>query len=197
MADFIIHKSNNYKVIIASKLSDIFIHELSPFAKFFGVSFEIDKQYIYGHITKEKQPPSYITNELFSLSIELDKKKKTLEEELEYKDWIFANKISSNFNLNETDIGIYRPLELNYDKLRVAFDKGCFRGQEIIARMKYLGVDRRKFINIISQEKISESKNLKILGEILNYKGYCVANAIIKKDSIKEYNIKNPETLIF
>ena len=44
MADFMIHKSNNYKVIITSKLSDIFIHELSPFAKFFGASFEIDKQ---------------------------------------------------------------------------------------------------------------------------------------------------------
>ena len=48
------------------------------------------------------------------------------------------------------DVALYRPLELNYDKLRVSFTKGCFRGQEIIARMHYLGVNRRTFCTVIN-----------------------------------------------
>ena len=48
--------------------------------------------------------------------------------------------------LEGLDFNKYRPNELNYDKTRVSFTKGCFRGQEIVARVHYLGVNRREFV---------------------------------------------------
>jgi hypothetical protein len=42
MAGFIIHKSNDYKILLDETLIDIFIDELSPFAKFFDVTFSIE-----------------------------------------------------------------------------------------------------------------------------------------------------------
>ena len=116
-------------------------------------------------------------------------------------DWIVANKLALNIDLNLNDIGKYRPLEINYDKNRVAFDKGCFRGQEIIARMKYLGVDRRKFVTIISPEAISlesikENKNFKVIGEILRYKDLYIFSSLIKRDFLDEFSSNNPSVVI-
>ena len=63
--------------------------------------------------------------------------------------WNAANKILGILHLDKSDSGKFRPLEINFDKHRVSFEKGCFRGQEIVARMKYLGIDRRKFCTFI------------------------------------------------
>ena len=98
--------------------------------------------------------------------------------------------------MNLNDIGKYRPLEINYDKNRVAFDKGCFRGQEIIARMKYLGVDRRKFVTIISPEAVKENKNFKVIGETLRYKDFYIFSSSIKRDFLDEFSSNNPSVVI-
>jgi len=98
--------------------------------------------------------------------------------------------------LNLNYIGKYRPLEINYEKNRVAFDKGCFRGQEIIARMKYLGVDRRKFVTVISPEAIKENKNLKVIGETLRYKDFYIFSSSIKRDFLDELSSSNPSIVI-
>ena len=101
-----------------------------------------------------------------------------------------------NFDLRKDDIGKFRPLEINYDKTRVAFDKGCFRGQEIIARMKYLGVNRRKFVTIISSDFIKESKNLRIIGEITKYKNFYIFNSLMNRDFFEEFALSYPEAEI-
>lgn len=42
--------------------------------------------------------------------------------------------------VNTETTGLFTPHDLNYPQLgAVSFDKGCYRGQEIIARMQYLG----------------------------------------------------------
>ena len=51
MAGFIIHKSKNYKILIDETLVNIFIDELSPFAKFFGATFSVEDGFVHGHIT--------------------------------------------------------------------------------------------------------------------------------------------------
>ena len=55
MAGFVIHKSENYKILIDRLLLDVFINELSPFAKFFGVTFTQEKGLIYGNISFNEQ----------------------------------------------------------------------------------------------------------------------------------------------
>lgn len=194
IAGFMIHKSENYKILIDQWLVDVFISELSPFAKFFNVTFTQESGLIFGNVSFEKQDKAFFSNEVYSLSITLEKN--DLTETLSKDDWVAANKLALNFDLGKNDIGKFRPLEINYDKTRVSFDKGCFRGQEIIARMKYLGVDRRKFVTIVNSNLIEESKNLKIIGETLKYKNFYIFNSSINRDFFDEFASNHPEAKI-
>ena len=196
MAAFVIHKLKNYKILIDEALVNIFIDELSPFAKFFDATFSVEDGFVHGHITPDKNEKAFFSNDIFSLSVSLEKEILVDDQSLFINDWIVANKLALNLDLNLDDIGKYRPLEINFDKNRVAFDKGCFRGQEIIARMKYLGVDRRKFVTIISPEAIKENKNFKIIGETLRYKGFYIFSSSIKRDFLDEFSLKNPSAVI-
>ena len=83
------------------------------------------------------------------------------------------------------DVGLYRPLELNYDKLRVSYTKGCFRGQEIIARMHYLGVNRRTFCTVIEDTNHPIELDIKITGDRISYKNYDIYNCYIE-NTVKE-----------
>jgi len=59
--------------------------------------------------------------------------------------------------------GKFTPHELNYHELGfISFTKGCYKGQEIIARMQYLGKLKKKLTHIISPS--SET----IEGEVVN-----------------------------
>ena len=196
MAGFVIHKSKNYKIIIDDALVDTFIDELNPFAKFFGVTFSVSNSFVHGHITPDKKDKAFFSNDIFSLSLSLEKEICVNNHALLKNDWIVANRLALNFDLSIDDVGKYRPLEINYDKSRVAFDKGCFRGQEIIARMKYLGVDRRKFVTIVNTNLIEESKNLKIIGETLKYKNFYIFNSSINRDFFDELASNHPEAKI-
>ena len=196
MAGFIIHKLKNYKILIDETLVNIFIDELSPFAKFFGVTFSVEDSFAYGHITPDKNEKAFFSNDIFSLSVSLEKEILINDRSLFMNDWIVANKLALNLDLNLNDIGKYRPLEINYDKNRVAFGKGCFRGQEIIARMKYLGINRRKFVTIISPEAIKENKNFKVIGETLRYKDFYIFSSLIKRDFLDEFSSNNPNAVI-
>ena len=118
--------------------------------------------------------------------------KKDITKTISLKEWSAANMILGNFYLSKNQAGKYRPLEINYDIQRVSFDKGCFRGQEIIARMKYLGVDRRRFCTIISKTEIKEEKNLKIIGESIKIKDSFICLSIIKKDSLEALKHEDP-----
>jgi len=184
MADFLLSKSSNkYKIIINRELVDTLIDELTPFAKFFSVTFLEKTNYVRASVESEPFGKSiFLKSNTFALSVEIEDDKKDITNTISLKEWSAANMMLGNFYLSKNEIGKYRPLEINYDIQRVSFDKGCFRGQEIIARMKYLGVDRRKFCTIISKSEIKEEKHLKIIGESIKLKDSFIYLSLIKKD---------------
>ena len=161
----------------------IFIDELKPFAQFSSIKFEEVTQKIIGSITDQKNSNGVFGfNSEYGLKIELKPLNFNLNDQINSEDWVVANKLQGILFLEEQDVGKYRPLEINFDKLRVSFDKGCYRGQEIVARMKYLGIDRRKFCTFITQDMFDESLDIKILGEIIRVGDKKIFNAIVKKD---------------
>jgi folate-binding protein YgfZ len=184
MADFLLSKSSNkYKIIINRELVDTLIDELTPFAKFFSVTFLEKTNYVRASVESEPFGKSiFLKSNTFALSVEIEDDKKDITNTISLKEWSAANMMLGNFYLSKNEIGKYRPLEINYDIQRVSFDKGCFRGQEIIARMKYLGVDRRRFCTIISKSEIKEEKHLKIIGESIKLKDSFIYLSLIKKD---------------
>ena len=230
LADFIIIKKNEkYKFIVSKTESvdeigypeptdpalipvdrkwgvdHILIRELTPFAKFSNVKFKKTDEVVIGSISpKNNSEEPFLSNDYCQLSININTDLNTFEDSISAPQWEAANKILGNLMLrfpHETEK--FRPLEINYDKLRVSFDKGCYRGQEIVARMKYLGVDRRKFCTFITEEHFirdmrpepiidqdSKSRNKKKLFKPvgsyvwLDDMNVCIFNAIVKKDDL-------------
>ena len=70
--------------------------------------------------------------------------------------------------------------------MRVSFDKGCYKGQEIVARMKYLGVDRRKFCTFITKKSFKSHEDIKIAGELIELDSIRIFNGIIRRDSLPD-----------
>tara|TARA_B100001939_G_C16804480_1_gene557155 strand:- start:80 stop:868 length:789 start_codon:yes stop_codon:yes gene_type:complete len=187
IADFIVNKSNDeYRFIINDALKTILIDELSPFIKLHRVEIKETNNIVIGNIsTKGNLEYSYCSNKNINLSISVEDHDFKYKDSISIQNWHAANKILRNYFMQPEDIAKFRPVEINYDNLRVSFDKGCYRGQEIVARMKYLGIDRRRFCTIISNSKF-KNEGIKVIGPIITINNLSIFNAIIKRDEIEQ-----------
>jgi len=190
IADVIVYKQEDvFKMILDKSLVEVFINELNPFAKFFSTKFDLSNDKVIGRVSKkDNSESSYCSNSAFQLTIELNKEDIKHKDTISYDKWAAANILLGIFFLKKEDSAKYRPLEINYDKLRVSFEKGCYRGQEIVARMKYLGVDRRKFCTFITSDVFEHIADIKILGKPIIIDDKKIFNGIIKKDQLDQLN---------
>ena len=195
MSDFyIVKQKDTFKIVISKDQKNIFIEELKPFIKFYNCEFVESSEYVFGHITFKKDKTKTgmmktLENKEIKLCISLHASKID-ESRISNYSWDVANAILNNYSMLAEDLGKFRPLELNYDNLRVSFEKGCFRGQEIIARMKYLGVSRRKFITVIADDKYINEKEIGLIGKPIFINNKKVFHAMIKT-SFEEELTKN------
>ena len=65
------------------------------------------------------------------------------------------------FDINEKMSGKFRVNELGYDLNKyISYEKGCYRGQEIIARLTYLGKKAKKVVVFDrNYQEIRDSEN--------------------------------------
>ena len=195
MSDFyIVKQKDTFKIVISKDQKIIFIEELKPFIKFYNCEFVESSEYVFGHITFKKDKTKTgmmktLENKEIKLYISLHASRID-ESKISNYSWGVANAILNNYSMLAEDLGKFRPLELNYDNLRVSFEKGCFRGQEIIARMKYLGVSRRKFITVIADDKYINEKEIGLIGKPIFINNKKVFHAMIKT-SFEEELTKN------
>ena len=89
----------------------------------------------------------------------------------------------------EIEINATLPLEINLDLLGgISFEKGCFIGQEVTARIKYKGLVKRKYVPVHFKNKNFSFSNLdkidnKILLKTQNI-GEVIALSLDKEDDI-------------
>ncbi len=88
-----------------------------------------------------------------------------LDPDLKMSDWAFNRKFLGDHQINFEEKGKYRPHELGQHITRVSFKKGCFKGQEIIARMEYLGKLKKETRLIVYTNK-DEISQYKIIGKV-------------------------------
>ncbi len=126
------------------------------------------------------------------------------------KDWKLLDQALGLYRLQVEDSGLYTPQELNYDQLgHISFTKGCYTGQEIVARMHYLGKAKKRLyvLQITADTKpekdmlISTTEN-KAVGKIIDvavladnkYQVLAIGNESIKQplliDKITNADIK-------
>ena len=134
-----------YYVLVKDEVSAILMSELKKFGQFFDCSIEKEKKDILGQ----------------EINGELKKLFGRKDAGLDSAGWDEICMLNLCFDINEEMSGKFRINELGYDMNKyVSYDKGCYRGQEIIARLTYLGKKTKKVIVFDSNlQEITDSNN--------------------------------------
>ncbi len=152
----VILHDEHFNILVKDEVCSILKNELIKFSKFFDCSIGERKINIYG---QERNG-------------ELKKFVGTKDTNLDSKDWDEACILGFCFDMNMEVSGKFRVNELGYDLGKyISYDKGCYRGQEIIARLTYLGKKSKKAVIFDSDFKeIMNSENRPIGKKIYSFK---------------------------
>jgi len=112
-----------------------------------------------------------------SENLSLQTTRKVLSTDGKKDDWEFAciNDKLPEIYLNLSEKFVPQALNLDINNFGVSFTKGCYPGQEVVARMHYLGKSKRRLFIFNSNFKIkigdslnvNDSKSLKSSGQII------------------------------
>ena len=161
----VIFDQNKWLIIIENTLKNIFLNEMTKFLPFYKVSAELLDSKVIGFTRKKGQamlPNEHLilNSDIAYLSLSIDKNNQSQDnlDILSIENWAINKKIMGDHHIELKETGKYRPHELGQHNTRVSFNKGCFKGQEIIARMEYLGKLKKETRLIIhaNQEEVSE-----------------------------------------
>ena len=161
----VIFDQNKWLIIIENGLKDIFLNEITKFLPFYKVSAEPLSSKVIGFTRKKGQamlPNEHLvlSSDIAYLSLSIDKNNKSQDnlDILSTENWAINRKIMGDHQIELEETGKYRPHELGQHNTRVSFTKGCFKGQEIIARMEYLKKIKKETRLIVhsNQKEVSE-----------------------------------------
>ena len=118
--------------------------------------------------------------------------------------WNLDEILCRNVEISKENIGKFTPHELNYDvNNRIDFEKGCYTGQEVVARMQYrsknlprLKVAESSDLNITEEMTLTNSQDRKIgnLVKVVNLEKKSVCLISAKKKNYLENSFKVKET---
>jgi len=75
--------------------------------------------------------------------------------------------LMGQFLFDYQDVGKHRPHDVGMNESHVSFSKGCFRGQEVIARTEHLSKKKKEIISIKAEDEANiKSKKIKTLKEV-------------------------------
>lgn len=117
--------------------------------------------------------------------VQLQDVSKTHQENTDY-DWHLANIKAGVATIYPQTTELFTPHMLNYPQLgAVSFDKGCYLGQEIIARTQYLGKTKRELKQINITAENSPNPGDKFFDENNVESGIIVDAAQISPDQVE------------
>ena len=127
----VVIKNDGFVILLRKDVATLLVSELEKFSKFYDCTIKIVNQAIYGKKT----------NNIFTKGIG------HLESNHNELDWETETMQNFCFDISGAYSEKYRLNEIGYDTERyVSYEKGCYRGQEIIARLKYLGKITKKAV---------------------------------------------------
>ena len=184
----IIFDQNKWLIIIEKTLKDVFLKEMSKFLPFYKVSVELITAKVIGFTRKKDQamlPNEHLilSSDLASLSLLIDGNDEYSNDldAISFDNWSINRKIMGDHLIQLEETGKYRPHELGQHNTRVSFNKGCFKGQEIIARMEYLG-KLKKETRLIIHSNRNEVSEFIVIGQSYLYKETIFSSCLGKID---------------
>lgn len=130
---------------------------------------------------------------------------KNLFEPIEEKaQWNLDEILNRNVEISKENIGKFTPHELNYDvNNRIDFEKGCYTGQEVVARMQYrsknlprLNIAESSDLSITEKMTLTNTEDKKIgnLVKVINLENKSVCLISAKEKNYLEKSLKVKET---
>ena len=161
-----ISNENGFEIFIDESGLGILLEELKKFIKFYSLEMEISsKEVFYEFFQKNNHTDDIFSNN--TLMCDIGFKANNNEEFLTKEEFELNILLMGKFLFNYEDVSKYRPHDIGMNKSHVSFLKGCFRGQEVIARTEHLSKKRKEIIPIkLEDEESIDSKKIKTLKEI-------------------------------
>jgi len=131
-----------------------------------------EKVYQYGLI-KENNKKSYKINE--NLSFLTTRELLTGYQDNSHWEMACINESLPEIYLNISEKYIPQALNLDINEFGVSFTKGCYPGQEVVARMHYLGKPKRRLFRFVSNVEVligdsldvENSESIKSSGQVI------------------------------
>ncbi|MDC0239823.1 folate-binding protein YgfZ [Candidatus Thioglobus sp.] len=172
---------------------------------------DVTEQYLQIGVIGKSQKDSLTINEQLSLILAEPKNLSKFDlTSQEYWDKACIDSFLPEVNITSTETYIPQMLNLDINEFGVNFSKGCFPGQEVVARLHYLGKAKRRLFAFKSDSPLSlgdtlhcaESKSVKASGNVVSQVKfgsdfYCLATLEVEnKDNRITINNDQGPTLI-
>ena len=165
-AEFLISNENGLEIFVDESSFNVLFEELNKFIKFYRLEMKISSREIFYKFFQNNDNLEYVfsNNKLFcDIGLRASKDEKLLTEE-EFKLNIL---LLGQFLFSHQDVNKYRPHDIGMNITHVSFLKGCFRGQEVIARTEHLSKKKKVITPIKYEDEVSiNPKKIKTLKEI-------------------------------
>ncbi len=198
LAVFIVWQHNNsIYLLIENSVKESVIKRLRMYVMRSKVLFEEVAAHICGDFTEQgplfsaKTTASQHSLYFGARSLVIDFERTQPEDSNEAEEWLSADVRQGLPRVTAQSSELFVPQMLNLDLLNgISFKKGCYTGQEIIARMHYLGkLKQRSFVcEVIANTKISGSRSINIGAKLIDHNGKTVGDIV---------NISADRTLLF
>jgi len=146
---------DSFYLVVRECVSEILINDLTKYATFFKCRFEMTDKRVFAEVSnkiiqkgfKHVEDPSCNTSDWEKTCIE-----------------------NFQFDIDYEIFGKFRPQELGYDLEKfISYKKGCYRGQEIIARVTYLGKKNKAAVIFANAKSpITDAKGRNIGKEVFS-----------------------------
>lgn len=160
---------NELLLALPNNLVNRMLETLKKYSLFSKISFEVCTDYQLVYSSNKNEQGFLLQHGIINMT--KHHIKSTINLYSVKKDNIFQK--LPIINIDNTEI--FLPAELNLDQFNaVNYQKGCFMGQEIIARMKYRGNLKKELLSIETKSRILSTNKLqdiegKKIADIVNY----------------------------
>jgi len=209
---WVMRSGDDFLISFPLDLLDLIKDRLQMFVLMSDVSItNVTDRYLQIGVIDESQKDSFTLNENLSLMLSDSKNLSNFEfTSQEYWDKACIESFLPEINTTTTETFVPQMLNLDINEIGVNFSKGCFPGQEVVARLHYLGKVKRRLFAFKSNSPLSigdtlhctESKSAKASGSVISQVKfgadfYCLATLEVKhKDDKITINNDHGPTLI-
>ena len=158
---WVFKRNENYYLSIPNELKTIVLSKLNMFKLMSKVEIEdlSDKVYQYGLIKEDNKKSFKISDNLSLLTT-----REILTNIKDSSHWEMAciNESLPEVYLSISEKHIPQAFNLDIDQMGISFTKGCYPGQEVVARMHYLGKPKRRLFRFTSNFEVSIGESLDV-----------------------------------